>query len=765
MASGSQNMTTDKARLLSTQSGTSKFWRGDNTWSNVLIAEQMSLDLKSTSTANWTALHLFADNTDNGATIFVNGSARTDDGGANMMTIRNDVGDLRLNNNTTITGTLYLSRTTDAEGTADNKPALIIGTLSGAHLEFDGNEIMAKGSATTTSTLYLNNNGGQTYFGGNISCASILTVRAENSTTEGGQICLAADPNHSAYSANLDVCNNYFRIHSNGKERISIQLTDGGDHNLNGNVYATGEFVSKTMNGLRIKNIILRNDSSDVYFLVATNSNTPGDNWNSLRPFSFNIGTGRVTMSNGANIGYTNTGYSLSVNTMIANDHVYSRNALYTNGNVNILYNNTWYPVIRNYGNANITMNACSGTLHLGYENTVGLWFGSSGSQKASLDAYHLSCWSTNPVADPHTGAAIEVREVGCVGASDGAEARCPRIGFHWGNRVAAWLGLLADGWFKLGRENNAYYGLRTGSHVINGTTQSTGRIYANEWIQFDNWTGLYSPNNNAHFLPNNTSTYGVWRIDGTRSGYYGILFGPDSSHLVVMDQGTYKGLFQENPGHWILCYRRDTNRVGIDTSEPSYKLHVVGNLYASDSIVTGNQMYAYSFLTHGSGGENTIQCRYGSKVLYFYANSGAYGIYSDHGICFNCSSMVWYGITSGSSSYLIKENILSLTESDAKKLLLLNPVTFNYKQNWGNQERSVGLIAEEVEHLIPEAVDIPDNYDEEAVKAYDGTSQRPTPKGLKYTHFIPYLIKLAQMQQKEIDQLRNELNSLKSNI
>ena len=36
MASGTQNMTTDKARLLSTTGGTTKFWRGDNSWSNTL---------------------------------------------------------------------------------------------------------------------------------------------------------------------------------------------------------------------------------------------------------------------------------------------------------------------------------------------------------------------------------------------------------------------------------------------------------------------------------------------------------------------------------------------------------------------------------------------------------------------------------------------------------------------------------------------------------------------------------------------------------
>ncbi len=67
---------------------------------------------------------------------------------------------------TEITGTLVLSKTTDASGTANNSPALIVGgTATTAHIEIDNNEIMAKSNGTTPTTLSLNVDGGDVYVG------------------------------------------------------------------------------------------------------------------------------------------------------------------------------------------------------------------------------------------------------------------------------------------------------------------------------------------------------------------------------------------------------------------------------------------------------------------------------------------------------------------------------------------------------------------------------------------------------------------------
>ena len=86
----------------------------------------------------------------------------------------------------TFSGKVILSKTTDASGTAAGNCALQIGDTAGTHLEFDGNEIMAKSNVSTPSVLYINSDGGLTTFG-----SGGVSVKGGGVTLAGGGLTAA----------------------------------------------------------------------------------------------------------------------------------------------------------------------------------------------------------------------------------------------------------------------------------------------------------------------------------------------------------------------------------------------------------------------------------------------------------------------------------------------------------------------------------------------------------------------------------------------
>ena len=104
-------------------------------------------------------------------------------------------------------------------------------------------------------------------------------------------------------------------------------------------------------------------------------------------------------------------------------------------------------------------------------------------------------------------------------------------------------------------------------------------------------------------------------------------------------------------------------------------------------------------------------------------------------------------------SSMKIKENIVDITEEEASKILDVNVVSFDYKENFGGMKDNYGVIAEQVVDVIPYAVSIPEGYNESEFDEGKGINQ-PIPS-VDYSKFVPYLIKMIQIQQKQIEELK----------
>lgn len=99
------------------------------------------------------------------------------------------------------------------------------------------------------------------------------------------------------------------------------------------------------------------------------------------------------------------------------------------------------------------------------------------------------------------------------------------------------------------------------------------------------------------------------------------------------------------------------------------------------------------------------------------------------------------------------KTNVVDISEEDALKLLDIRPVNFDYVEEVGGQKDQIGVLAEDTYEILPKVVSIPDDYVEEDFDISKGIHQ-PLPS-VDYIKFVPYLIKLVQIQQKEINELK----------
>lgn len=103
-----------------------------------------------------------------------------------------------------------------------------------------------------------------------------------------------------------------------------------------------------------------------------------------------------------------------------------------------------------------------------------------------------------------------------------------------------------------------------------------------------------------------------------------------------------------------------------------------------------------------------------------------------------------------GSSARRYKDNIVPMTEEEARKILDIEAVTFDYKEGIVfDSERfgKRGVIAEDVVDVIPSVVLYAD---------IEGLGN--VPDSVDYSKFAPYLIKMVQMQQEDINSLKETI-------
>ena len=213
-----------------------------------------------------------------------------------------------------------------------------------------------------------------------------------------------------------------------------------------------------------------------------------------------------------------------------------------------------------------------------------------------------------------------------------------------------------------------------------------TSYYQTNTWMQFNGFYGLYWPGQyGAHFSPNDGSSYTQFRIRGEKNGYAGIYDDHSRVNGMMYDGEGNGGVYREANSLWYFYYHLGNNCMGIGTSttSSSYQLYVNGTIYATGDVIA-------------------------------YSDSRK------------------------------KTNIVTI-DNALNKVLSMRGVFYD-KVDEPQNGRQVGVIAQEVNEVLPEAVSYASDIDE---------------YGVKYGNIVGVLIEAIKEQQAQINELKAKLDGL----
>jgi hypothetical protein len=123
----------------------------------------------------------------------------------------------------------------------------------------------------------------------------------------------------------------------------------------------------------------------------------------------------------------------------------------------------------------------------------------------------------------------------------------------------------------------------------VNGGSSYT---YKYTWMYTPGSNGFYSDQNSWEIQPNLSSSYGSECLRGSRNGWRGIHFeGGGNTPHVMFDGSANGGFYYESTGRWSLYYAHSNACWGVNTSSTSssYAIYTSGNIYATGTITAAS--------------------------------------------------------------------------------------------------------------------------------------------------------------------------------
>ena len=316
---------------------------------------------------------------------------------------------------------------------------------------------------------------------------------------------------------------------------------------------------------------------------------------------------------------------------------------------------------------------------------------------------------------------------------------------------------------------------------VSSRTTLNTGNI--NNRFYFRGGT-LYSQNSQVLTVANEGSGNGIDAdtVDGIQGGSFLRSDADDTATGVItvnnnLYLGTYSGTTQarlfltgttankqailqctngnlhidSEDGHslYLNYYEGTTDNVIIGNGNGGASgtvLKSTGRINVGEHLIAANNVYSggnEGFVFGSSISEGEYIKRNGNNIEFVAGGAIKFDITSTGQGRFGDDVVAYYNF----SDKRLKTNIKPTT-NNLDKVLKLNPVEYNWKEGYRKDKKEIGLIAQEVEKIIPEVV-------RENERLNDDTSY----KQVDYEHLVSTLIGAVQEQQKQIDELKSIIN------
>jgi hypothetical protein len=389
----------------------------------------------------------------------------------------------------------------------------------------------------------------------------------------------------------------------------------------------------------------------------------------------------------------------------------------------------------------------------------------------ASVD--RIGIGNSSPLFDLHVGdgtlTAINTADTRVVSSNDANQNRAAFLALARdvsGNRIEAQFE--ADGQF-----NDAIIFGATTSHPIYFRTGNINRMSLSAAGNLG--IGTTVPDVKLHVA---TGT----DVAVTGGGYIqlgsstGTNIGIDNNEIMARNNGATSTLYIQNNGGYTYF----GDYVGMGTGTPTQRLEVSQTGYSAARISSTNaNVAALEFLRTGNGFSDWRMMNSGG-IFYIGQSSDDLATVtdvvriggstltpaSDNFVTLGSSGLRWTAVyavngTVQTSDARDKTNMLPL-QYGLTEVLKLKPVTYAWKDD-PDAIRKIGLIAQDIQQIIPEAVmDWEWEVNEETGERSKVKAER---LGVYYSDLIPVLTKAIQEQHAMIGSLQREVESLKKII